>query len=304
MKGIISCLNMDNKPLGGILPALVTPMKEDLSLDPAQLERLCEVIYGAGVDGVYVCGQTGEGLQQPAAQRKQVLEAAVRATPKGKVVMAHVGSPSTAEAVDLARHAAKAGAHAVSALPPAGSYSLEEVHAYYSSIARAAELPLYLYFFPGFAAIPRSLDDLRRLCEIPGVAGLKFTSTDLYTMWELKQSGLTVFNGYDEILCAGLLMGADGGIGTFYNIVPEWFVGIRNAANAGRWAEARQLQDEVNAVIRVALRYPVLSAAKEMLTLQGLNCGQCAPPRRPLTDLERESLRQEVDSLDLPNRRI
>jgi N-acetylneuraminate lyase len=285
----------------GILPALVTPLRDDGTFDPALLHRLCGTLFDSGVDGLYVCGQTGEGLQQTPAQRKLVLESAIAATPADRQVVAHVGSASTAEAVELARHAAQVGAHAVSALPPAGPYSIEEVEAYYAAIA-AVGLPLFLYFFPNFAAVPRTLEDLRRLCEIPGVAGLKFTSTDLYTLWELKKSGLIIFNGYDEILSAGLLMGADGGIGTFYNILPEWFVAIGRAARGGRWEEAKMYQDKVNAVIGVALRYPVLAAAKYMLSLQGLHCGWCAEPRRKLSEQEQRKLREELDSVEFPRR--
>lgn len=287
---------------GGVLPAILTPMDAEGRFLPEAMERLCAALYGCDVDGVYVCGQTGEGLQQPVSQRKQVVETTVRATPKGKIVMAHIGAASTEDAVELARHAEACGAHSISSLPPGGSYSLDEVHGYYSAIASATSLPLFIYFFPAFAARPSGYDDLMRLCEIPGVAGLKFTSTDLFTMWKLKRAGATIFNGFDEIFVAGLAMGADGGIGTFYNVVPEWFVAIHRLAREGKWDEARTMQGRVNEVIELGLQYPAHAATKEMLDWQGVPCGDCRAPRANLTAEQKRSLRAKLDAMELPRR--
>jgi len=285
---------------GGVLPAILTPMDSEGRFVPEMMEKLCARVYEAGVDGVYVCGQTGEGLQQPVEQRKLVVETTVRATPSGKTVMAHIGAGSTADAVVLAKHAEQCGAHSISSLPPSGSYSIDEVHSYYSAIASATGLPLFIYFFPAFSARPSGYDDLMRLYEIPGVAGLKFTSTDLFTMWKLKRAGATIFNGFDEIFVAGLSMGADGGIGTFYNVVPEWFVGIHRLAKEGKWDEARVLQGKVNAVIELGLQYPAHAATKEMMAWQGVPCGDCRAPRANLTPEQKRSLREKLDRLEMP----
>lgn len=283
----------------GILPAVVTPMDRDGKFLPEAFERLCTALYGAGVDGLYVCGQTGEGLQQSPEQRKRVVEAAVRYTPAGRAVMAHIGAASTAVAVELARHAESVGAHAVSSLPPAGAYSMDEVRAYYAAIASSVSIPLFVYFFPGFAANPKSLADLVSLCEIPNVAGLKFTSTDLYTLGELKRQGAVIFSGFDEILAAGLLMGADGGIGSFYNVMPRWFVELYEAAGRGEWKRVRETQSRINEVITIGLRYPVHAAVKEMLRWQGLDCGVCAAPRRNLSEAEAAELRAVLEASPL-----
>lgn len=269
---------------------------------PAAMERLCAALYSTPIDGLYVCGQTGEGLQQPVEQRKRVVEAVVKNSPAGKNVMAHIGAPATEDAIILARHAEAVGAQSISALPPAGSYSLEEVHAYYEAIANATGLPLFIYFFPGFAARPSGFDDLRRLAAIPGVAGLKFTSTDLFTLWKLKREGAVIFNGFDEIFVAGLSMGADGGIGTFYNVVPEWFCGIHRLSKEGKWDEARELQTRVNRVIELGLKFPAHAATKEMLAWQGIDCGFTRAPRANLTQELKAALHGELDALGIPKR--
>jgi N-acetylneuraminate lyase len=282
--------------LKGILPAAVTPFDSDEQFVPAFFEALLESLYSAGVDGVYVCGGTGEGLLQTVEQRKRVAEAAIANSPKGKLVMVHVGSHRTADAVELARHAGEIGASAISALPPLGNYSFAEVRAYYTAIAAASDVPLLVYFFPNSYPGVHTLDQVLDLCRIPNVVGLKYTDFDLYRMRTIKQSGATVFSGYDEVLTAGLLMGADGGIGTFYNVMPHLFVDLHHRARVGDWEGARNTQDSINTVIRIALQFPVFPAIKEMLRWRGIDCGPCIRPRGGLSILQAAELRRQLDN--------
>ena len=106
----------------------------------------------------------------------------------------------------------------------------------------------------------------------------------------------SVFNGRDEMLAARLLMGADGGIGSFYNLTPELFVGIHAAACEGRWAEARALQQRANALITLTLQFPLFPAIKQILAWSGLDCGACLAPRSSLTDLQQRQLRERLTS--------
>jgi N-acetylneuraminate lyase len=283
--------------LSGILPAVVTPLDEHGSLNVRSLERLLERFYAAGCDGVYVCGQTGEGLQLPPDVRERALEVAVANTPSGRTVIAHIGAASTDVALRLARHSCGAGAHAISSLPPGSGYSFPEVRAYYEALAAAAPLPLLVYYFPEFSATIRTLDDVLELCSIPNVAGLKFTDFDLYRLSLIQRAGHTIFNGRDEVLAAGLLMGAHGGIGSFYNLVPERFVELYRLSQAGCWREARAVQDRINDLIRAVLRFPMLAAIKQLLTWSGIECGRPVEPRRALTADEETALRAAVAGL-------
>lgn len=271
------------KKLEGVLPAIVTPFDHTGTFQIHAYEQLLKHVYAASVHGIYVCGQTGEGLQQSVAQRKQVAEASVQLSPPDKIVMVHIGAMSTAEAIDLAHHAAKVGAHAISALPPIGNYSFAEIKAYYSALASASALPLLIYYFPAFAPAINSVHQILELCEIPNVQGLKFTDTDLFKMSEIKRQGATIFYGTDEMLTAGLVMGADGGIGSFYNVMPQQFVELYELARQNEWQQARAVQTIINEVIAIGLRYPVNASVKAMLQHLGLDCGGCLPPRRSLS---------------------
>jgi N-acetylneuraminate lyase len=278
----------------GILPALVTPVNEREEFAPQVFERLLAHVYEAGSHGVYVCGQTGEGLLQSVAMRQQVAEAAVRNSPRGKLVVIHVGSARLPDAIQLARHAERIGASAVSSLPPAGDYTFAELRRYYQDLAGASGLPLLVYYFPSLCQAIATLDQILALCEIPRVVGLKFTDFDLYKLHQIHLAGKVIFNGRDEVFAAGMLMGASGGIGSFYNLVPELFVRVYECARAGQWEEARSAQDQINELIHIVLGFPAFPAIKTILKWRGLDCGGCLAPRSNLTEAGQLQLREQL----------
>jgi N-acetylneuraminate lyase len=287
------------KNFQGILPAVVTPLDDRGRFQPDAFAQLIERLYKAEIDGVYVCGQTGEGLQQSLEQRKAVAEAAVRLSPHGKTVIVHVGAASTADAIALARHASQTGAHAISSLPPAGRYSFAEIRDYYRDLAAASDIPLLVYYFPSAAPALHSADQMLELCDLQNVAGLKFTDSDLFKLWLLRRAGAVVFNGTDEMLAAGLIMGASGGIGSIYNLIPEQFVALYRHAMAGCWEEARRVQNGINELIEPILRYPVHAAIKAILRWNGIDCGACIAPRRQLTPDEESDLLARIAATSL-----
>ncbi|HVJ07244.1 MAG TPA: dihydrodipicolinate synthase family protein [Acidisarcina sp.] len=285
--------------LHGIFPALVTPANAAGEFEVKPFEKLLERVYQAGVQGVYVCGQTGEGFQLSLSDRQIAAESAVRCSPKGATVIVHVGAPATHDAVALTKHAAKAGAHLVSSLPPVGNYSFEEIRSYYTAIAQASELPLMIYYFPSMSPAIRTTEQILELCAIPNVMGLKFTDSDFFRLWSIRQTGTAVFNGSDEMLLSGLVMGASGGIGSTYNLIPESFVELYQHASAGRWEEARLVQNKINEFIQVLLKFPIHPVVKQILLWTGIDCGTCILPRRSLTLAEQKDLRESVAETEL-----
>lgn len=283
----------------GVIPAVVTSFDAHGEFAPAPFERLLAFLYEAGAHGAYVCGQTGEGLLQSVETRQRVAEVAVKSSPKGANVIIHVGASRVPDAIQLAKHAARIGASAISSLAPSGKYSFTEVRRYYEQLAQASELPLLVYYFPEVSQTVVSLDEILELCEIPNVVGLKFTDFDLYKLHQISRSGKAIFNGRDEVFAAGMLMGANGGIGTFYSVVPELFLQIYRSALKGDWDEARSAQDQVNELIRITLRFPVFSAVKTMLKWQGFDCGKCLAPRQNLSHEQERQLRGLIEESSL-----
>lgn len=289
---------MTGEGYGGVLPAVVTPVDGAGRFQRPVFGRLLERLYDAGVDGVYVCGTTGEGMQLEVGERKAVAEAAVRLSPPGTQVIVHVGAAVAADALELARHAAGTGASAVSSLPPPGQFGFRELREYYTRLAVETGLPLFLYYFPAAGGRSFSLDELQELCALPGVKGIKITDFDLCRLRMLKAAGAVVFSGRDEVMVAGLLMGAIGAIGTFYNLLPGEAVRLHRLARAGRWEEAVLLQDRINALVRALAPFPLLPAVKQVLEWNGLDCGYCLPPRLPLTEAERAELWARLEAAD------
>lgn len=258
--------------LSGIFPAFLTPLDDSRRVVPAVAEALLVHLLSTGVDGVYAAGSTGEGMKLPPSERELLVETLARVLPQDKKLIVHVGASELKEAIRLAHHAAKHGAFAVSSLPPTGDAA--EVREYYSALARESELPLILYYFP--QAVPTAFSDPQELidiCDLPNVLGVKFTGFNLYLLQRLAKRGKVVMNGYDEVLAAGMLMGAQGGIGSTYNVMPQVYLEIYRAAQRGDWEAARQWQSRANAVIDILLRYPFFPALRAVMAHRGFDCG-------------------------------
>ena len=263
-------------------------------------------VYAAGVHGIYVGGTTGEGPLQSAAERKAVIDAAVAYSPAGKHVMIHVGASSPTEAIDLAAHAARAGAHAISSLPPlGGSFNFDEIRDYYHALGAESALPLVVYYFPQLAPALATRAQLTAICELPNVAGFKFTDFDLFTLSLVRRPGLAGFNGRDEVLAAGLLMGADGGIGTFYNLVPELFVKIYDLGPRGTMGRGASDPGERQRVDRVHAAFPAVprDQADPGMVGPALRRLPAAPSAPDVTTAVRPARRADVDRLRPPARR-
>jgi N-acetylneuraminate lyase len=282
--------------IAGVLPAIVTPIDSNEAFSPGAMETLLERLYAKGAHGVYALGQTGEGLQTPLSVRRECAEVVLKNTPKGKCSIIHVGSTCLEDAIGLARHAGKHGASGISSLPPAGGLNFADIRNYYERLAAASDVPLLVYFFPEVAPAISSVNQIFELCSLPNVAGLKFTDFDLFALSRISLAGHTIFNGRDEVFAAGMLMGAHGGIGSFYNLVPELFVRVYDCAAAGNWAEARRIQDRINELIAITIRYPAFAAIKLMLQWSGVDCGPCRAPRLALNLQQEHALRQDLES--------
>jgi len=278
-----------------IIPALVTPLTPSGALDAKSTERLIAHLYDKGVGGLYITGSTGEGIYLSCEIRQRIAEIAVNLSKGRGNVIVHVGAIQTAMAMELANHAAKIGADAVSSIPPfAGGYSWAEVHSFYSDLARASKLPVIAYYIPGLTGQQRSLDELASLLSIPNIGGYKFTDYNLYTMQRLLSRfspDQIIYNGPDEMLAFGLQFGAHGGIGTTYNVMPELIVKIAQLTREGRFAEAVAAQIKANEVIEPLIACHGVASTKQILVWQGLiEHPHCAAPRAALTEDQKKTL--------------
>ena len=293
---------MSNVLFSGIIPALVTPLDRAEHINEDTARRLMRWHLDAGADGFYILGATGEGPVVAPGERMKLAEIAREETrARGAKAIIHVGAVDLTTAKSLARHAGEIGADAISSVPPFFfGYGEKEIAQYYTELAEAADLPLIMYCSP-LAGIQITYDMVGRFLRIPHAIGVKWTSYDYYTMHRIKslQGGdVNVLNGPDETLLCGLSMGADGGIGGTYNVMPKVFRAIYDNFRAGDIAAAQQWQYKANQLIDVILRFGVQPSLKEILGRLGFDCGHCVYPQKQLTEEERAGLFESLDALD------
>jgi len=277
----------------GIRSAIFTPLNSDNTVKLDTVKPLVDFTLDRGVRGFYVCGSTGEGIALTPTERMKMTEAVFdvcknRKTVDGKDpdVIVHVASPYVFEAFELAKHAEKMGANAISSLAPnfSAAHGPNEMLDYYKRLADTTSLPVLIYATPLLMNSAGSMQDfMKKAMEIDNIIGLKYTDTFYYQLDRIRKvngGDINILNGPDETLLAGLAMGADGGIGSTYNICPEKFVKIYELYNEGNIVEARKVQSEVNDIISVLVssRGGYLIAAKNAMKLLGIDVGCRAWP--------------------------
>ncbi|MEL2241922.1 N-acetylneuraminate lyase [Leclercia adecarboxylata] len=275
--------------LKGVMPALLTPFDRQQKLDTQSLRQLVRFNIAQGIDGLYVGGSTGEAFVQNSAERQEVLEI-VAEEAKGKVTLiAHVGTVSTHESQQLAQVASRFGYDAVSAVTPFYyPFSFEEHCDHYRGIIDSADgLPMVVYNIPALSGVKLSLDQINTLVTLPGVGALKQTSGDLFQMEQIRRAhpDLVLYNGYDEIFASGLLAGADGGIGSTYNIMGWRYQGIVKALKEGDIATASALQTKCNEVIDLLIKVGVFRGLKTVLHyMDVIDVPLCRKPFSPVDE--------------------
>lgn len=288
--------------LKGVMPALLTPFNDQLQLDTQSLRQLVRFNIAQGMDGLYVGGSTGEAFVQSIAERQEVLEI-VAEEAKGKITLiAHVGTVSTHESQQLAQAASRFGYDAVSAVTPFYyPFSFDEHCDHYRGIVDSAEgLPMVVYNIPALSGVKLSLDQINTLVTLPGVGALKQTSGDLFQMEQIRRAhpDLVLYNGYDEIFASGLLAGADGGIGSTYNIMGWRYQGIVKALKEGDIATAQALQTKCNEVIDLLIKVGVFRGLKTVLHYMGvIEVPLCRKPFAPVDEKYLPTLRTLAQQL-------
>lgn len=295
-----------SRRFSGLVAATFTPMHPDGSLRLGRVGPMVEHLLARGISGLYVCGSTGEGPSLTGAERRQVLEAFLSAA-RGRIpIMAHVGHNSLAEAAELARHAAQAGAAAISATPP--TYwkpdSVSALLACMAGIAAGApQLPFYYYHIPRLSGVPLDMAEFLAGGEaIPNLGGIKFASpsiADLQACLKEAEGRYEILWGVDEMLMFAWLAGARGAVGSMYNYAPALFASILSALEVGELERARALQDMSVALIRRIARGHPLAGQKAVMRMVGLDCGPARLPLPALSAAEEAALEADLRAFGL-----
>ncbi len=278
----------------GIIPALVTPFKENGDVNYGALKELVNSLIAKGVGGFYACGSTSECFLMTAEERKKVLETVIKTTDGRVPVIAHVGDIGTDKTADLARHAKEIGASAVSSVPPFYyKFSFDEIAGYYEDLAKAApDLPLIIYSIPAFSGVEITADNIKTILDASGAKGLKYTSYNLFELEKISRRypELMLFNGHDEIYCNALPIGITAAIGSTFNVMPQKYMEIKKYFEAGNMEGAAQKQREANEIIEAMIKVGVNASVKYFLTKSGIPCGDCRKPFAKITPSQAEYL--------------
>ena len=277
----------------GVMPALITPLLADESINVPVLHQLIEALLAQGADGFYVGGATGEGIALRREVREVLAEEAIRTVAGRKPCIIHIASADFGEAVALAKHAERCGADGISAIPPLFfRYDEDDVYHYYRALAEAVSLPLMVYYNPA-AGFNMRADFAARLFTIDNVTAIKWTSSDYYGVLRLKDlthGEMNIINGPDEMLLMGLSAGADGGIGSTYNVILPLIKAIYQAHRAGNIAEATALQQKADRIIAAIILHMTIPAIKAILETQGFAVGNAAFPMKRYTAAEKQQI--------------
>jgi len=284
----------------GIMSALVTPIDADGNLMENAARKLMDWHLREGFSGFYICGGTGEGPVLQVKDRMRMAEIAKEHVGDRGHVISHVGAVDLMSAVKLAEHAGKIGLDAISSVPPFFfHYGEREIKQYYSAISEASGIPLLMYASP-LSGVNITWDMVDRLMDIPNMIGLKWTDYNYFTMHRIKElrgGNINVINGPDETLLCGLTMGADGGIGATYNVMPKLFQKIYTSYQDGQMDIARATQYKANKVIEILLQYGVGVGIKDILQMIGLDCGYTVYPSKRFTTEEQAAFRAALKAL-------
>lgn len=278
----------DLKKFQGVFPAFYACYDPEGSIDPERVRALTRHLIEKGVAGVYVGGSSGECIYQSVSERKLVLEN-VMAEAKGKLtVIAHVACNNTTDSQELAVHAESLGADAIAAIPPIyfhlPPYGIAQ---YWNDISAAApNTDFIIYNIPQLAGVSLSSALLREMLKNPRVIGVKNSSMPTQDIQMWRDEGCIVFNGPDEQFVSGLAMGAIGGIGGTYAVMPELFLKTYELYHKGDMASALAVQDEICHIIykMCSAHGNLYAVMKAILAKKGVNCGTVRKPLPGLID--------------------
>jgi 4-hydroxy-tetrahydrodipicolinate synthase len=236
----------------GSIPALVTPMLEDGSLDLPTLRRLLDWHIAEGTDAVVVVGTTGESPTVDMDENCLLIREAVKHVAGRIPVVAGTGANSTREAIELARCAKAAGASAhLSVVPYYNKPTQEGLYQHFKAIAENVDLPLILYNVPGRTVADMSNDTALRLAQVPGIVGIKDATGNLERGADLIKRappGFAIYSGDDATGLLLVLMGGQGVITVTGNVAPKLMHEMVAAGLAGDVKTGREINNRLLAL--------------------------------------------------------
>ena len=284
----------------GVFPAIITPFLKDESLDEEGLKRNIEYLNKTGIAGIIPCGTTGESATLTFEEHKRVVGIAVEAS---KVpVIAGTGSNNTSEALELTRHAAKAGADAALLITPYYNKPNDKgMYEHFKKIAENCDIPIVLYNVPKRTGIDLKPELVAKLSRIKNIVAIKEASGSLSQQSQIieqtRGSDFVLLSGDDDLTLPTIALGGQGVVSLVANVAPRKTVAMVDAALKGDVEKARELHYELAPLVRAMFLetnpIPVKTAHKYL----GLANGPLRLPLGEMAQANEAKLKEIVERL-------
>ncbi|WP_372624721.1 4-hydroxy-tetrahydrodipicolinate synthase [Falsiroseomonas sp.] len=289
----------------GSLVALITPMQADGALDLKAFADLVEWQVAEGTQGFIPVGTTGESPTLSHEEHHKVVRACIQAA-RGRVpVIAGTGSNSTAEAVDLTRHAKQDGADAALVVTPYYNKPTQEgLYRHYMAIADAVELPIIIYNIPGRSVVDMSVETMARLAKHPNIVGVKDATANLTRPLHTRLAcgpDFCQLSGEDHTAVSYLAAGGHGCISVTANIAPRLCRHMHDAWAEGRVQDAITIQDRLVPVHDAMFCETSPGPVKHAASLLGKARDLCRLPMAPVAESTKLRVREAMTGAGLLN---
>jgi 4-hydroxy-tetrahydrodipicolinate synthase len=277
----------------GVIPAIMTPFRDDLSVDADLLRREVDALVKAGCTGMVALGSLGEGGSLSFDEKKAVLRLCGEALEGRAPLVAGVAAMTTADAVRLAELGTETGCEGLMVLPPyvyRGDW--RETRSHFEAVIGATDLPCMLYNNPVAYGTDVHPEQVRDLADaLPNLAAVKESSTDVRRITAIRSllgDRLALLVGVDDLILEGIQAGAEGWIAGLADALPEESVRLFELAREGRFDEARALYEWFLPLLRLDTVPKFVQLIKLVQAETGLGSEPVRPPRLPLVGPERE----------------
>ena len=286
--------------LGNVLTAIVTPFRDDGSVDFDAFQSLARHLVENGSDGIVVAGSTGESPTLTDRERLDLFRAALDAVGEDASVIAGTGTYSTAHSVHLTEQAHEIGADGFLVVTPYYNKPPQRgIVAHFEAVARASDLPIVAYNIPGRVVINIEPETISRLAEIETVHAVKQANPDLEQARHIVETGLDLYAGDDNLILPFLELGGVGGICVHTHIVGRQVAEQVAAALKGDVEHARRIDEALAPAYELLQVQTNPIPIKAALRLLGHPVGGHRLPLVDATDDETASVRSCLERLGL-----
>ncbi len=286
----------------GSIVALVTPFKRG-KVDYKALQRLVDFHVKAGTDAILPCGTTGESATLSMEEHEDVIEAVVSAAAGRVSVIAGTGANNTKEAIELTKHAKKAGADgSLQVCPYYNKPTQEGLYQHFKTIAEAVDIPIILYNIPSRTGINMSVDTIERLAKIKNIVAIKEASGNLSQMAEIKRrcrDNLVLLSGDDALTLPVLSIGGEGVISVVANIMPDKVREMISAWNNKEIERARDIYFDLMPLVKAMFIETNPIPVKTAMGMMGMISPELRLPLYEMSKENQEKLKKVLKAYQL-----